>query len=46
MQLLDVIINRLAIELGFGFAYAGVVGWAGYEWLLVLLDWFLSLRNQ
>lgn len=46
MQLLDVLVSRLVTELAFAFAYIGVAGWAGYEWLLVLLDWLLSFRSQ
>jgi hypothetical protein len=46
MQLIDMLVSRLVTELAFAFAYVWVVGWAGYEWLLVLLDWLLSFRSQ
>jgi len=50
MGVVDAIVARIVLELGFALAYLGVLGWAGHGWLLVLLDrllgWLAPLRRS
>lgn len=50
MGVVDAVVARVVLELGFALAYLGVLGWAGHGWLLVLLDrllgWLAPLRRS